>query len=36
LLNGDTATIGLQIAVIAILLIFTLAIGREIGKAGAA
>lgn len=36
LLNGDTATIGLQIAVIAILLVFTLAIGREIGKARAA
>lgn len=36
LLDGDTATIGLQIAVIAILLIFTLAIGREIGKAPAA
>jgi hypothetical protein len=35
LLDGDTATIGLQIAVIAILLIFTLAIGREIGKARA-
>jgi hypothetical protein len=36
LLDGDTATIGLQIAVIAILLVFTLAIGREIGKARAA
>lgn len=36
LLDGDTATIGLQIAVIATLLIFTLAIGREIGKARAA
>jgi hypothetical protein len=35
-LDGDTATIGLQVAVIAILLIFTLAIGREIGKARAA
>jgi hypothetical protein len=34
--DGDTATIGLQIAVIAILLVFTLAIGREIGKARAA
>lgn len=34
--DGDTANIGLQIAVIAILLIFTLAIGREIGKARAA
>lgn len=36
LLDGDTATIGLQVAVIAILLIFTLAIGREIGRARAA
>lgn len=34
LLDGDTATIGLQIAVIAILLIFTLAIGREIRHRG--
>jgi len=33
LLDGDTTTIGLQIAVIAILLTFTLALGREIGKA---
>jgi hypothetical protein len=36
LLHGDTATIGLQVAVIAILLVYTLAIGREIGKARAA
>jgi hypothetical protein len=35
LLDGDTATIGLQIAVITVLLLFTLAIGREIGKARA-
>lgn len=35
LLDGDTATIGLQIAVIAVLLIMALAIGREIGKARA-
>lgn len=36
LLDGDTATIGLQIAVIAVLLIMALAIDREIGKARAA
>jgi len=36
LLDTDTATIGLQVAVIAILLVYTLAIGREIGKARAA
>ena len=36
LLAGDTATIGLQVAVIAILLTYTLVIGREIGKARAA
>lgn len=36
LLDGDTATIGLQIAVTAILLIIVLATGREIGKARAA
>jgi len=36
LLDGDTTTIGLQIAVIAVLLLFTLAIGRVIGKAGRA
>ncbi len=35
LLNGDTATIGLQIAVIAVLLVIALATGREIGKAHA-
>ena len=36
LLDGDTATIGVQIAVIASLLVIALAIGREIGKARAA
>jgi hypothetical protein len=36
LLDADTATIGLQVAVIAILLVYTLAIGREIGQARAA
>jgi hypothetical protein len=35
LLDGDTATIGLQISVIAVLLIIALATGREIGKARA-
>lgn len=35
LLDGDTATIGLQIAVIAILLMVSLATSREIGKARA-
>jgi hypothetical protein len=35
LLDSDTATIGLQIAVIAILLMIALTIGRELGKARA-
>jgi hypothetical protein len=36
LLDADAATVGLQIAVIAILLVVTVATGREIGRARAA
>jgi heme/copper-type cytochrome/quinol oxidase subunit 2 len=36
LLDADAATIGLQIAVVVILLIVTVATGREVGKARAA